>query len=168
VRDERAEPVSVLIRKKLSPETQERWAPKAGHERVIPLTAEAKAIVMGKVAESTTPWLFEARANAKGLVGKWTPDRLRDHFKVCLKASGIDQGSPHVLRHTFASFLAKTMPLPCCTLFGSQRHPDDHAIRPRRRPGHRRCSRDLRHRPSYRQVGLQEGRRPRHGTHHQR
>jgi integrase len=117
VRDERGEPVSALIRKKVLPETQERWTPKAGHERVIPLTAQAKAIVTGKVAESITPWLFEAPANAKGLVGKWTPDRLRDHLKVCLKASGINHGSPHVLRHTFASFLAKTMPLPVLQRF---------------------------------------------------
>lgn len=117
ITDEGGTPVSILIRKKVLRETQERWSPKAGHERVIPLTAEAKDIAKRQMNSDASQWLFQAPATSKSPVAKWTADRLRDQFTARLRACHITHGTPHVLRHTFASFLAKAMPLPVLQRF---------------------------------------------------
>lgn len=117
VSDEDGNPVSIRISKKVLRETEERWSPKAGHERVIPLTAEAKKIAQHQMKSDTSQWLFQAPATSKSPVTRWTADRLRDQFTARLRACHITHGTPHVLRHTFASFLAKSMPLPVLQRF---------------------------------------------------
>jgi integrase/recombinase XerD len=82
---------------------------KGGRERVVPVSARAKAAVdrylasLAKIKASPSPWLFPSHGKSAHLT--------RQHFALDLKelasAAGIDARriSPHVLRHAFASHL---------------------------------------------------------------
>lgn len=65
---------------------------KGGHEREVPLTAEAMAIVRG--APRLSRYIFDTT--------NW-----RKHFDRALKATGIEDFHWHDLRHTFATWLGQ-------------------------------------------------------------
>lgn len=83
---------------------------KGGKERLVPVSARARALALAaraEAAERTGPrgarWLFPSRAAA----GHMTRQSLALLLKDAALAAGIDPArvSPHVLRHSFASHL---------------------------------------------------------------
>jgi integrase/recombinase XerD len=89
---------------------------KGGKERVVPLSAPARATLAlylecrsrflpseGKSEAKTSRWLFPSR----GAIGHLTRQRCGQLLKQLALAAGLDPAllSPHVLRHAFASHL---------------------------------------------------------------
>ncbi len=106
--------VSELVALKLSRLREERFlliAGKGGKERLVPLSAPARAALAAYaamrgafLAEGTTsPFLFPSR----GAEGHLTRRRCGQLLKALAVEAGIDPArvSPHVLRHAFASHL---------------------------------------------------------------
>ena len=106
--------VSELVALKLSRLREERFlliAGKGGKERLVPLSAPARAALAAYAAMrgaflaegATSPFLFPSR----GTGGHLTRRRCGQLLKELALAAGIDPArvSPHVLRHAFASHL---------------------------------------------------------------
>lgn len=77
---------------------------KGGRERMVPLSAAARAAAAALVAASPgNPWLFPGRASGRPMT--------RQGLALLLKRAALEAGldparvSPHVLRHSFASHM---------------------------------------------------------------
>ncbi len=78
---------------------------KGGRERMVPLSAPAKAAAMAMLAarKTASPWLFPGRDPRRAMT--------RQGFALLLKQAALHAGldparvSPHVLRHSFASHM---------------------------------------------------------------
>jgi integrase len=80
-------------------ESYDDWETKSGNSRIVPLNAEATAIVAKQKTKHPT-YVFTNAAN-----NKIHPDRIYQALKRCL-ADLKFEGDVHKLRHTFASKLA--------------------------------------------------------------
>lgn len=112
IRDDNNRPTAIRIRSKTCPYTKEAWRPKHNIERVVPLAPEAADVLTRAMARSRMAWVFEAPDTKSGQAGRWDAKRLLMRFKSRLRASGIDHGYLHLLRHTGATFLANDARVP--------------------------------------------------------
>ena len=110
------QPIALHIRHKVCPLTGVAWSPKHGIVRMVPLTSVAAAVITKVLATSPGSWLFEAPATDYKPAGKWPGPRVRAALKKRLETGRITHGTPHVFRHTCASFLANSVGVPVTKL----------------------------------------------------
>lgn len=97
---------AVHIRAKTCPLTGERWRPKGGKDRIVPLPAEAAAIAREAQRASPGPWLFvnpEAQARRGG---RYDSQYLLRLLRDALAAASITDGTIHSFRHTYCTRMA--------------------------------------------------------------
>jgi integrase len=102
-------PTSILIRPKTCPSSGVAWHPKHRLSREVPLCPSASAIAATMLTTGDGPWLFSRLTPAAPNHGRWRTATLRDLFIRRLIRCGIRHGHPHVLRHTFASYLVNVV-----------------------------------------------------------
>jgi integrase len=112
-------PAAVHIRAKTCPFTGEGWQPKGGHERTVPLAAEAAEVVRACLADvaarrdSRARWLFVNPDARAGRGGRWMRNALTARLNRRLAACGIAGGHLHTLRHTgITAWAVAGMPQP--------------------------------------------------------
>ena len=109
------EPWRLWIKPKTCPQTGEPWRPKHNRSRVIPIVDPLlQQILEDALYRQPGPWLFHAPGTRGKQVGRWQKIRLLRYLHTRLETLGIDHGTLHTFRHTFATFLANqpTVPLP--------------------------------------------------------
>lgn len=112
-------PVAVQIRRKINAITKEEWRPKHKVERVVYLSKTAAQVVADALKNATGLWAFQTSGTEKNPAGKWPGARIRAALKRRLKAGKISHGSPHIFRHSCATFLANSSAM---TAVQVQRH----------------------------------------------
>lgn len=110
------QPVAIQIRAKVCPQTGEKWKPKHGVERQVPLTKAAADIVLQAMDRSASPWVFEAPDSRGAQFGKWTYQPLLRKLHDRLAACGIARTGLHRFRHTGATYLANNANMPIAQL----------------------------------------------------
>ena len=96
------------VRRKVLEGTGEKWHPKNGNARVVPLCPRALAIVQAAFVQSPSVWLFHASAINGSKGGRYGYLRLTGALSRAKKAGGVKSGKLHSFRHAFCSHMANS------------------------------------------------------------
>ncbi|MDB5323767.1 MAG: hypothetical protein JWN40_5398, partial [Phycisphaerales bacterium] len=101
------DPPHVKIRAKTCSLSGQKWRPKHGNERIVPLCPEALAIATRAAAASPGSWLFYAERTNGKQKGLWRKHRIWLAVKAAMRAGKVTKGTTHTFRHVYCSFLAR-------------------------------------------------------------
>ncbi|MDB5319828.1 MAG: phage integrase family site specific recombinase [Phycisphaerales bacterium] len=101
------DPPRVKIRAKTCSLSGQKWRPKHGNERIVPLGPEAATIATRAAAASPGPWLFYAERTNGKQKGLWRKHRIWLAVKAAMRAGKVTKGTTHTFRHVYCSFLVR-------------------------------------------------------------